>query len=373
MSAAQPTNQTRTPSTPQAPPLSTSESELAAVEPAKGNVRYRAIESLLSVASGEFWSAVDVRRGGDVTLFYPTLKAEVDEREFKSALNKVISQSAPLRETGYHAARDIATDEQGDRFLVFDRPVGQPLSLMLRERKTLDLNTTLSVMIQLCELLNRAHELNLFAVSITPNNILVSAQPNGSFRVSFIDLALDRRPLSSWVASPPTELSSPPHAALTQEKDRRHFVVYLCSALLHQLVFGVKPKAPTTPNEDRVWPTLPTHGKELDERLEACLHTILQKGLSAQPQARFPRITALQRSLIGLRQLTAVSSPAFELLASTQARLGRRSEAFNLSAPRPGVERAVEVRQRIHQVLEERDAGVTLEDMLKAEGGRLLR
>ena len=345
-------------------------------EPQRGNVRYRVIEQLLSIPSGEFWSAVDVRRGGDATLFYPRFKQEISEEDLqtlKSALNQVISQSAPLRGTGYHAARDIATDESGAYFLVFDRPVGQPLSLLLRERKTLDLNTTLSVMIQLCELLNRAHELNLFAVSITPQNILVSSRPNGSIRLSFIDLALDRRPLSAWVKSPPSELSSPPHSALTQERDRRHFVVYLCSALLHQLVFGVKPQAPTTPGEARVWPTLPTHGKELDERLEACLHTILHKGLSVHPQARFPRITALQRSLIGLRQLTAVSSPAFELLASTQARLGRRSEALNLSAPRPGVERAVEVRQRIHQVLEERDASVTLEDMLKAEGGRLLR
>jgi len=339
----------------------------------EGNVRYRVISQLLKISSGAFWSAIDVRRGGDVTLFYPQFKQKVNESEIQSALNKAISQSATLRETGYHSARDIARDKQGDYFLVFDRPQGQPLSLLLRERKNLDLNTTLSIMIQLCELLNRAHELGLFAVTITPHNIVVSQRPNGALSVSFIDLTLDRRPLSSWVAPPPVELSSPPHPLLTQEKDRRHFVVYLCSSLLHQLVFSVEPKAPTTSGESRVWPTLPTHGKELDERLEACLHTILLKGLSVIPQDRFPRVTALQRSLIGLRQLTSVSSPAFELLASTQARLGRKSGTLNLSAPRPGVEHAVRVRQRIHQILEERDANLTLEDVLKAEGGKLLR
>jgi serine/threonine protein kinase len=339
----------------------------------KGNLRYRPVTRLLKISSGTFWSAIDVRRGGDVTIFYPQFKVSVDDQELKSALNKAISQSATLRETGYHVARDIACDELGHYFLVFDRPQGQPLALLLRERKTLDLNTTLSVMIQLCELLHRAHELGLFAVTLTPHNILVSQRPNGALRVGFIDLTLDRRPLSTWIATPPIELSSPPHAMLTQEKDRRHFAVYLCSSLLHQLVFGVEPKAPTTLGDSRVWPTLPTHGKELDERLEACLHTILLKGLSVTPQDRFPRVTALQRSLIGLRQLISVSSPAFELLASTQARLGRQSGTFNLSAPRPGVEHAVKVRQRIHQILEERDANLTLEDVLKAEGGTLLR
>ena len=339
----------------------------------KGNARYRPVNRLMVMPSGTFWSAIDVRRGGDVTLFYPQFKVEVDQQELQSALNKAISQSASLRETGYHTARDIVCDAQGDYFLVFDRPQGQPLSLLLRERKTLDLNTTLSVMIQLCELLHRAHDLGLFAVTITPQNIIVSQRPNGAISVGFIDLTLDRRPLSTWVASPPVELSSPPHTMLTQEKDRRHFVVYLCSALLHRLVFGVEPKAPTISGESRVWPTLPTHGKELDERLEACLHTILLKGLSVIPQDRFSRVTALQRALIGLRQLTSVSSPAFELLTSTQTRLGRKSGALNLSAPRPGVEHAVRVRQRIHQILEERDANLTLEDVLSAEGGTLLR
>ena len=150
-------------------------------------------------------------------------------------------------------------------------------------------------------------------------------------------------------------------------------MVYLCASLLHRLVFGVAPRAPTVPGQDHVWPALPTHAKELDERLEACLHTILLKGLSVYPSGRFSRINALQRALIGLRQLTAVSSPAFELLTSTQARLGRRSGTLNLSVPRPGVERAVQVRQKIHRLLEERDSNLTLEDVLKSEGGKLLR
>jgi len=87
-------------------------------------------------------------------------------------------------------------------------------------------------------------------------------------------------------------------------------------------------------------------------------------------------VAALQRTLIGLRQLTSISSPAFELLTSTQRRLGRERGALNLSAPRPGVERAVVARQRIHQILEgglEGGERVTLEDILEREGGSLVK
>ena len=336
----------------------------------RGNARYRAHHSLLSISSGDLWSGVDIRRGGDVTLFYPSFKVKLEGEEVIAAFGTLIRQSAPLRDTGYRVARDIARDDLGRCFLVYDRPEGQPLSLLLRERKTLDLNTALSVMIQLCELLHRAHEISLFPVTITAQNIVISPRPHGTLQVSFIDLALDRRPLSQWTTPPPVELTSPPPAQLTQERDRRHFAVYLCASLLHRLVFGVEPKGPTDSDEARVWPALPHQGRELDSRLEACLHTILLKGLHVQPTQRFPRISAHQRALLGLRQLTAVSSPAFELLASTQARLGRRTGALNLSAPRPGVERAVKAREKIHQILEERDAQLTLEDVLReAEAG----
>ena len=337
----------------------------------KGNRRYKVNEHLLNISSGDLWSAIDVRRGGDVTLFYPELKEEAPLDEIVEALGKSVRQNANLRETGFNAIRDVVIDPHKNLFVVLDRPEGRPLSLLLRERKTLDLNTALSIMIQLCELLTRAHEINVFPATLTLNNIIVSQRPNGALRVTLIDLALDRRPFSAWVKSPPYDLLSIPHPALTQERDRRHFCVYLCTHLLHHLIFGVAPEAPTTYNETRTWPSLPTHGKELDQRLEACLHTVLLKGLSVKPSDRFPRVAALQRTLIGLRQLTVISSPAFELLASTQARLGKRDGSFNLSAPKPGVERAVKARQHIHKILEGHDSSLTLEDVLKAEGGSL--
>ena len=128
----------------------------------KGNRRYKVNEHLLSISSGDLWSAIDVRRGGDVTLFYPELKEGAPLDEIVEALGKSVRQNADLRETGFNAIRDVVIDPNKRLFVVLDRPEGRPLSLLLRERKTLDLNTALSIMIQLCELLTRAHEINVF-------------------------------------------------------------------------------------------------------------------------------------------------------------------------------------------------------------------
>ena len=56
-----------------------------------------------------------------------------------------------------------------------------------------------------------------------------------------------------------------------------------------------------------------------------------------------------------------------QLLSSTQRRLGRETTHLNLSAPRPGVAKAVEARQRIHQILDGDQSDLTLKDLLKDE------
>jgi serine/threonine protein kinase len=235
---------------------------------------------------------VDQRKGGEVSLFYPKLRPGFTPAGVLKSLGSTLTQNQPLRDTPYCAIRDADLDQEKRVFTVIDRPEGQPLYTLLREQKSLDLNLALSLMIQLCELLKRSHDHQIFAATLTLHNLIVQPRPNGLNRLYLIDLGLDRRPLSDAVHSPPRELISPPHSSLTQERDRRHFIVYLCSALLHHLVFGVAPDAPVS-TLDRAWPSLPYKGKQLDPKLEACLHTILLKGLAVDPQRRFLRMSAL--------------------------------------------------------------------------------
>ena len=73
----------------------------------------------------------------------------------------------------------------------------------------------------------------------------------------------------------------------------------------------------------------------------------------------------MQKTLIGLRQLISMSSPAFDLLNSTQRRLGQGQE-INLTQPKVALQKAATIRQKIHQILEDETA-LSLEDLLKQQ------
>jgi hypothetical protein len=330
----------------------------------RGNARYRPIQLISTQRNGEYWEGIDIRRGGQVNLFYPVIKTDIPKDKLLQQLSTILTQSAPLKDTGYCTLRDAGLDKKERLFIIVDRPMGQPLYTLIRGKNHVSLDTALSLIIQLCELLNRAHECEIFTATINIHNTIVYQKSDGSYLLSLVDLALDRRPFSENLHSPPIDLTSHPHPSMTQEGDRRKYSIYLCCSLLHHLVFAVPPSSPVS-QANHVWPALPTKGQRLDKRLESCLHTVLLKGLSVNPADRFPRIAALQKTLIGLRQLISLATPAFDLLNSTQRRLGQ-DQVLNLSSTRPAIQKAAEVRQKIHQILED-ESGASLEDLLKQQ------
>ncbi|MEE2644247.1 MAG: hypothetical protein VYD19_04885 [Myxococcota bacterium] len=335
-----------------------------------GNHRYRVTGEPVTLSCGRLISGYDIRRGGRVTLFYPKFKEQAPPAQQLRKFGPLLTQFAPLRGSAYCTLRDAALSRQEELFLVVDRPRGQPLETLLRAEHGVPFDQALSLTIQLCELIRRAHDIEVYTTTLTPYNLIVCPRPDGSLRLSLVDLALDRRPLSALLPSPPRELTSLPGKDLPYESDRSRYAVYLVTALLHQLIFGVAPARPVS-REESPWLALPARGQRLDQRLEACLHTILSRGLAQQPKERFPRLLPLQRALLGLRQLGRLSAPAFDLLAGTQSRLGRRDSPLDLSAPRPGMRRALEARQKIHQILEGNEVGLTLDELLSdAEKGR---
>jgi hypothetical protein len=126
--------------------------------------------------------------------------------------------------------------------------------------------------------------------------------------------------------------------------------VFSVTALLHAMILGVAPPAMAShgPADGSGWPGLPDD--TLDRRLEACLHTVLLRGLAPDRDERFAHIGALQRALTGLRQLMALTGPAFELLAATRGRLGQGPDALDMRTQRPAQDRAAEARARIREV-----------------------
>jgi hypothetical protein len=210
------------------------------------------------------------------------------------------------------------------------------------------------VALQVSDLVRRAHGVGIVPAAVTPDSVIVDAQATGRLRVSIVDLGLHRGAYGSAVATPPpAEHFESPQRRRGQEPDPRDDV-YAVTALLHAMLYGVAPPtmAAHGPADGSGWAVLPNDGRGLDRRLEACLHTVLVRGLARERDERLPDVAALQRALTGLRQLMGISAPAFELLAATRSRLGRGTDPLDMPVSNPALDRAMEARARVRRVIE---------------------
>lgn len=315
--------------------------------------RYLSERCLGEQPAGRFHVAVDTELGGRVTVFFPRLHG-ADPQAFVERLRPELARCAPLRDTAYCTLRDAGVAGSGEAFVVLERPQGTPLASILRDQERLSVDRALTIAIQLCDLVQRAHALDIHPVPVTPDAIVVELLPGERQRVSLVDLALDRAlPGRAPPPSPDARRHLAPQVRDGLPPDVRDDV-FAVTAVLHTMVFGVAPPPMSAhgPADGSGWPALPDGGRGIDRRLEACLQTVLLKGLAEAREERFERIGELQRSLTGLRQLMQLSASAFELLAATRGRLGRRTGPVELAAmPEPGLVRARQARARIREVV----------------------
>ncbi len=321
-------------------------------QPKEVDGRYIPERALGTQPAGRFFVAIDGERGGRVTLFRPAL-AGTSPGQFLRRVQTEIDRCAPLAGTPYCTLRAAGIAEDGEPYVVVDRPQGTPLATRLRAQGRLSTDRALSVAIQVCDLVRRAHAIGIHPVPISPDTIIADEVSGGQVRLSIVDLGLTRDAYAGAVDVPRRDaqlLAPQVRAGMAADLSDD---VYGVAALVHMMVFGVAPPemSPHGPADGSGWPTLPDDARALDRRLEACLHTVLLKGLAAERETRFPRIEELQRALTGLRQLMNLAAPAFELLAATRGRLGRRSDPLDLGVRRPGLERAAEARAKIREVV----------------------
>lgn len=315
------------------------------------NGRY-AIERVLGEQNaGRYVVAVDTVAGGRVTILLSS-GFSVRPQRVVEGLHQEIERLSPLVDTSYCTLKDAGLLDDGQPFAVVTRPQGGSLSALVRAEGRLSPDRAVSIAIQLCDLVRRAHVIGVFPAGLDADSIIVDSQPGGRARVSIVDFGLARGvfgPAVQAMVRGRASLYDAPQVRNGEEADPRDDV-FAVTALLHSMILGVAPPAMAGhgPADGSGWPSLPDD--TLDRRLEACLHTVLVRGLAPERDDRFAHIGALQRALTGLRQLMSLTGPAFELLAGTRSRLGHAPDALDLRTSRPAHERAVEARARIREV-----------------------
>jgi hypothetical protein len=313
--------------------------------------RYQPERAVPAPVPGRFEIAVDLEAGGRVTLFHPPRSTQSPQR-FLALAKAEIARCAPLRDTGYCTIRDAGIGPDGEPYVVLDRPQGRTLATLLREQGHVRIELALAMLIDLSDLVERAHSLQILPVPVTLDSVLLQPRADGHYRVTLVDLALHRTPLRDVVPLPLRSSSfRSPQILAGAPPDVRDDVFALC-AVLYLAIYGVQPPAMSLhgPSDGSGWPAAPTEAAVVDRRLEACVHTVLLKGLAPGREARFRDIAALRRALVGLRQLMRLSAAAFEVLAATRGRLGRRGP-LDLPMDDPGLDRAAAAHARIQAVV----------------------
>jgi hypothetical protein len=302
-------------------------------------------------AEGRYMVAIDTVAGGRVTVLQPDVVAG-GSNALLEWVGEEIRRLEPVAESGYCSIADAGRGEDGKPYLVVRRPQGTGLGAMLRDGQRFEPERAITVAIQLCDLVRRAHAVGIYPALADVDSVIVDPRPQGRHRVSAVSFGLLRPSFREMLhADLQAGAWCPPQLASDRADPRDD--VFTLAAVLHGMLFGVAPPMMSEhgPADGSGWSKLPGDGRGLDRRLEACLHTVLLRGLARDRADRFPHIDALQRALTGLRQLIQLTAPAFELMAATRGRLGQGRDPLDLAQAGSPMERAAEARARIREVI----------------------
>jgi serine/threonine protein kinase len=207
------------------------------------NGRY-VIERVLGEQTvGRYVVAVDTIAGGRVTILVPAAQA-VRPQRVVDALQHEIERLRPLNDTAYCTLKDAGLTDDGQPFAVVNRPQGGSLAALLRSEGRLSPDRAVSIAIQLCDLVRRAHVLGVFPASLDPDSIIVDSQPGGRARVSVVDFGLARGlfgPTAQNASRARSSLFDAPQIRGGEEADPRDDV-FAITALLHALILGSPPR-----------------------------------------------------------------------------------------------------------------------------------
>jgi len=86
--------------------------------------------------------------------------------------------------------KDAGYCEDGRPYYVMDLTTGRPLSRVVAEEGPLDNPTTVSILKQICEIVEYLKDFGVTHRDLSPNNILLQLSPNGTAKIKLIDFGL---------------------------------------------------------------------------------------------------------------------------------------------------------------------------------------
>ena len=158
---------------------------------------------------------------------------------------------AAARLKSHHVARvnDIGTLPDGTRYMVMEFLHGADLAQLVAQRGPLPLSVAVSYVIQACDALAEAHELNIVHRDLKPANLFAEVSTDGSMRVKVLDFGISKADEGSTKAGvmtqPQAMMGSPlyasPEQLLSAASVDVRTDIWSLGVVLYELLTGVCP------------------------------------------------------------------------------------------------------------------------------------
>ena len=217
------------------------------------------------------------------------------QQEAKAASSLIHQNIAMVSEFGQAA--------DGSPFLVMEKVKGKPLSQVIKEEGKLTQERSVSIMLQLCDALNYAHEQSVIHRDIKPANIILTEDADGREVVKIVDFGIakvlsdDGADLTQTgeVFGTPNYMS--PEQCLGKPVDRRSDI-YSLGCVFEEMLSGAPPFSAGSALE-----TLMMHVNETPSaRHSPLVSDVILRALEKQPLDRFQNAKEMTSALLSLQQ-----------------------------------------------------------------------
>jgi serine/threonine protein kinase len=267
--------------------------------------RYRLTERIAAGGMGEVWRGVDLllRRGVAVKVLLPTLMAD---GEFIARFRREARVMAAMRHPGivqvYDYGENVGVDGRRLDYLVMEFIDGTPLSKRIEGAGRLPVAETMTIVAQVADALQVAHDAGIVHRDVKPSNILV--RQGGA--IVLVDFGVARSAAMEGLTGTNVVLGSAHYMAPEQAEGKPVTPatdVYALGAVAYCCVTGRPPYVGDNPLQvlaQLVMADPPTLPVEVPPQAAA----VVMRALAKDPARRFPSAAALAAAARAVPQFT---------------------------------------------------------------------
>lgn len=235
---------------------------------------------------------------------------------------------------------DSGVTEKGSPFYVTDFVEGRTLGQILRESKRMPVSRVVPLVAQICDALDHAHYYGVIHRNLTPDNIIVRANPDGTEMVHVLDFGLAK---SFFAANKPDHkltnagdiIGNPeylsPEQCMWKEADWRSDI-YSLGCLTYHMLAGKPPfrgssKLDTLVKQAKEAPVDLIEAAGADAAIPPAVRDVVMRALEKDPNAR-------QQTMIILRDefVQSCSMDSTQDVLRKAAEAGDRNAQFELGS-----------------------------------------